>query len=125
MAAQAEPAEQGAATAELAMLLPAVLFLLGLLVFSGHAVIIQVRLEDAAWAVARQAARGADSESITAIVRRLGGAEASAVVNVQGELTSVEVSAPMAGPFGDLLGGRLSARATAQTETSVGAEATP
>lgn len=106
----------GSATAELAMLVPAVLLLLGFLLFSGQAAVTQLRLEDAARAAARQAARGAAPDVVSSVARRLGGAEAGVSVTRQGELLTVEVSGRLIGPFGELLGGQFIARATAKVD---------
>lgn len=117
--------ERGSATAELAVLFPVLLLLLGFLLFSAQAAVVQMRLEDAARAAAREAARGAATEAVDAVARRLGGADASVVVRREGGFLEVEVSSRLAGPFGDLLGNQLKAKATARAEDSEAPGAMP
>ncbi|MHC6222168.1 TadE family type IV pilus minor pilin [Arthrobacter sp. MMS24-S77] len=116
--------DRGAVTAEFAVVLPAVLLLLALLLAGSAAGITQLRLEEAARAGARALARGDGNSAVDGIVRRLAGDAASAVVSEDGEWIKVTVSAPVAGPLGSLIPWRLSAAALARGETPRGSAAT-
>ncbi|GAA1048609.1 TadE family type IV pilus minor pilin [Arthrobacter russicus] len=117
--------ERGSATAELAVLFPVLLLLLGFLLFSAQTAVAQMRLEDAARAAAREAARGAAAEAVDSVARRLGGADANVVVRREGGFLEVEVGSRLAGPFGDLLGNQLKAKATTRAEDSEAPGAMP
>lgn len=113
----AEAKCRGAVTAEFAVVLPAVLLLLALLLAGCAAGITQLRLEEAARAGARALARGESAGAVDGIVRRLAGASASAAVMADGEWLSVTVSDRLGGPFGSTVPWTLSARAAARGET--------
>jgi hypothetical protein len=99
------------------MTLPAVLLLLAFLLAGSAAGITQLRLEEAARAGARALARGDGNAAVDGIVRRLAGGAASAVITEDGEWINVMVSARVAGPLGSLIPWRLSATASARSET--------
>lgn len=104
--------ERGAVTAELAIVLPAVVVLLLACAVLGAAVLGQIRCADAARAGARAAAIGESEEQVVAVAQQLAGDEAAVTVSREGAWVVVEVSRPVAG---DLLGLRgLSASATAR-----------
>lgn len=105
-------------TAELALVLPAVVAVLVLALSTAGAAIEQVRCADAARAGARAAALGDDLAGVRAAVTAL--ADDDAVVDVRrtGEWVVVRVSSPWRTPWGALLA---SAEARAWAEpTSAG-----
>lgn len=119
--AENQPAQSqssGAVTAEFAVVLPAVLFLLAMLLAGAAAGVTQVRLEGAARAGARELARGGETADVTQTVRALAGSSAVAVVATEGSWSSVTVSDSAGGPLGNMLPWTLSATATARTEGS-------
>lgn len=105
-------AERGAVTAELAIVLPAVVLLLLVCAVLGSAVLGQIRCADAARAGARAAAIGESHEQIVAVAQQLAGEDAEVVVSRDGAWVEVQVRRPVAG---DLVGlGALQASATAR-----------
>ncbi|XAS66824.1 TadE family type IV pilus minor pilin [Micrococcaceae bacterium Sec5.7] len=114
---------RGAVTAELAVVLPAVLLLLALLLAGSAAGVTQLRLEEAARAGARALARGESAGAVDGIVRTLAGASASAAVVADGEWLRVTVSDRAGGPFGSTVPWTLTARASARAETASSAAA--
>ena len=86
--------ERGSATAEFAIVVPAVLLVLaltaGCLAASGR----QVRLEHAAAQAARLAARGESASAVAGIVAAIGGGGVESVAE-HGELVCVTASAPL------------------------------
>lgn len=109
---------RGAVTAEFAVALPAVIFLLALLLAGSAAGVTQLRLEEAARAGARALARGEDAGAVSTIVRRLAGDSVGSAVAFDGDWLSVTVSGRVPGAVGQLLPWTLSARAWARGETS-------
>jgi hypothetical protein len=109
---------RGAVTAEFAVALPAVIFLLALLLAGAAAGVTQLRLEEAARAGARAVARGDNTADIDVIVRRLAGQTAGSVVAADGEWISVTVSSPAPGVLGSLLPWTFSACAWARQESA-------
>lgn len=114
---------RGAVTAEFAVVLPAVLLLLALLLAGSAAGVTQLRLEEAARAGARALARGESPGAVDGIVRTLAGASASAAVVADGEWLSVTVSDRVGGPFGSTVPWTLTARASARAEAATSAAA--
>jgi hypothetical protein len=108
--------ERGAATAETAVVFPALVLLLAVLLGASAAGMTQLRLEEAARAGAREVARGEPAGSVEATVRRLAGPEAELAVAGQGGWTSVTVSSGVHGPFGNLFDVRLAATASGRSE---------
>lgn len=84
---------------ELAVVLPAVVGLLVVLLAAGHAVVTQARVADAARAGVRAAVAGESSETVHAIAADLAGADAAVAVRDAGSMVEVEVTAPV-GPAG-------------------------
>lgn len=80
---------------ELAVVLPAVVGLLFVLLAAGSAVLTQARVTDAARAGARAAVAGETIATVNGIVRELAGADATVAVGIEGEMVSVAVSAPV------------------------------
>ena len=107
---------RGSVTAEFAVTLPALTMVLALLLFAGSAGILQLRLEDAARAGARAAARGDGSAQVVELVARLAGEGAAAAVTVDGEFVTVTVSGQLRGPLASVAPWRQSARAVARIE---------
>ena len=108
--------ERGAVTAETAVVLPALVLLLAVLLGAASAGATQLRLEEAARAGAREAARGEAVGSVEATARRLAGPGAAVELAAEGGWTSVTVNSGVDGPFRDLFGMRLSATASGWSE---------
>lgn len=98
------------------MLFPALLLLLGLLMFGGQAAMLQLSLEDAARAAARQAARGEPPERVSDVARQLAGQQSEVLVQASGGLVTITVSRQPSGPFGNLFAGKFSAKTVAKIE---------
>jgi hypothetical protein len=107
---------RGAVTAEFAVALPSVVFLLALLLAGSAAVVTQLRVEEAARGGARALARGAGAGEVGDIVRRLAGDTAAAEVTLDGEWHRVTVSGRVPGTVGSLIPWVLSASVWARTE---------
>ena len=108
--------ERGAVTAETAVVLPALVLILAVLLGAASAGMTQLRLEEAARAGARELARGEAAGSVEATVRRLAGPGAELDVAGEGGWTSVTVSSGVDGPLADVFGIRLSATASGWSE---------
>lgn len=104
--------ERGAVTAELALVLPAVVMVLLVCCTLGAAVLGQVRCADAARAAARAAAIGEPVAVVTSVARELAGADAEVSVDTDGSWVEVVVSRPVVS--GVLGAGTLEARASAR-----------
>lgn len=107
---------QGAVTAEFAVVLPAVLLLLALLLAGAASGVTQLRLEEAARAGARALARGEDPAAVQGIVRTLAGTSATASVAADGEWLSVTVADKVGGPLGASVPWTLTAKAATRSE---------
>ncbi|WP_186526239.1 TadE family type IV pilus minor pilin [Leekyejoonella antrihumi] len=104
-------------TAELAATLPAVVFVLAVLLNAVVLGIDQVRCVDAARAAARSAARGDSAGQVQVIGARAAPDGATLEVSDSGGSVTVRVSSPVPGPFGWLAGGHhLGADVTAARE---------
>jgi Flp pilus assembly protein TadG len=110
--------QQGAVTAEFAVALPAVVLLLALLLAGGAAGVTQVRLEEAVRAGARASARGESSGSVETIVKRLAGEAAVPGLSEEGGWRTVTASSPVGGALGYLIPWKLTASASARTESA-------
>ena len=108
--------DEGTVTAELAVVLPAVVLLCAALLFAGQVVLRQVQCADAARAGARLAARGDPAAAVTAEARRRAPPDASVGVTRKGDTVLVEVSAPVRGVGIGWLGATARAAATALAE---------
>ena len=109
--------EPGMVTAELAATLPAVVFVLVVLLNAVVLGIDQVRCVDAARAAARSAARGDSASRVQQIGERAAPDGAAISVAASGRSVTVHVSSPVPGPFAWLAGGqRLGADVTAERE---------
>lgn len=91
--------ERGQATAELAVLLPAVVALLLVLLGAGAAVVTQVRVADAARSGARAVVAGESSDRVRQIVVDLAGPQARVTVR-DGDVVEVHVDRPLPGVIG-------------------------
>lgn len=109
--------DRGTVTAEFAVTLPAVVFLLALLLAGSVAGITQLRLEEAARAGARALARGDNSVAVDNIVRRIAGDGAQSSIVSEGEWLRLSVTAPVAGPLARIIPWTLTASASARTES--------
>lgn len=110
--------QRGSVTAEIAVVLPALVVLLALLLGTAHIGMGQLRLEEAARAGAREVMRGESTGSVEQTVRRLAGPDATAMVGSGAGWATVEVRAPVDGPVVDLLGIELIATASGKVEHS-------
>jgi hypothetical protein len=109
-------AQQGSITAEVAVVLPALVLLLALLLGTAHVGTVQLRLEEAARAGAREVMRGESSTSVERTVRRLAGGGASVRVVSGSGWATVEVRSRVEGPFVELMGIELQASASGREE---------
>lgn len=108
--------ERGSVTAEVAVVLPALVILLALLLGTAHVGAVQLRIEEAARAGAREAMRGESNESVEQTVQRLAGSSAATTVTSGAGWTTVEVLATVDGPVVALLGLELRATATGRVD---------
>ena len=108
--------QRGSVTAEVAVVLPALVVLLAVLIGTAHIGTVQLRLEEAARAGAREVMRGESSASVEQTVQRLAGPDAvTRVVSVSG-WTTVEVRARVEGPLVEVMNIRLRAAASGKEE---------
>ncbi|MHA7143619.1 TadE family type IV pilus minor pilin [Arthrobacter sp. TmT3-37] len=108
--------QRGSVTAEVAVVLPALVVLLALLLGTAHVGTVQLRLEEAARAGAREAMRGESSGTVQQTVQRLAGLTARVRVATDSGWTTVEVTAQIEGPVVDLMGIELTATASGKEE---------
>lgn len=94
-----KPSEHGAVTAELAILLPAVLALFFVALWAVGAVITNIRCIDAARDTARAAARGEPPASAERIGQRSAPSNASITIARSGNDITVEVTATQTWPL--------------------------
>lgn len=103
-------------TAEIAVVLPALVVLLALLLGTAHVGTQQLRLEEAARAGAREAMRGESMDVVHRTAQSLAGSHARASIVSSGRWITVEVRAAVQGPLIDLLDVDLSASASGLVE---------
>ncbi|TLM84372.1 TadE family protein [Pseudarthrobacter sp. NamE2] len=108
---------RGAVTAEFAVVLPAVVALLALLLTGASAGVTQLRIEEGARAGARALARGEDPAAVQRTVRTLAGETAVASVSGEGGWYGVTVTDRVGGPLGSSIPWTLTARASSRSET--------
>ncbi|WP_022918370.1 TadE family type IV pilus minor pilin [Ruania albidiflava] len=94
--------QRGSVTAELAVLLPAVVLAIVVILAVASAGVMQVRCADAARAGARAAALGQDDAQVAAVVHQLAGEDATVTVTRSEEWVDVRVAAEV--PLGPLSG---------------------
>jgi Flp pilus assembly pilin Flp len=87
--------DRGAATAEFAMIMPALVLLIALIAGAGTIGLSQLRAHDAARAAAREAARGEPENDIRREARERAGSGAVVDIRHEGGYTAVEVSVPL------------------------------
>lgn len=107
--------QRGSTTAEFAVALPAVVFILALVLGAAATGIIQLRLEEGARLGARAAARGEDSQAVTRIVHDVE-PDATVTIGHKDGMIRVSVSRPAPGLVGRTSGWQLTADASALTE---------
>jgi len=112
--------QRGTVTAELAIALPAVVILLGVVLAVGSVVSAQLRCTDAARAAARAAARGEQGEQVVAIAERAAPDGARVGVQVSGATAVVWVSVPVRMPLPGRPSLTVGARAVADVEQPQG-----
>lgn len=108
--------ERGAVTAELAVVFPAVVALLAIVLAAATVGLTQLRIEEAARAGAREIMRGESPESVHSSIRRIAGDSAQISVEPAGSFLAVVVSTGVDAPVLGLLDLDLSARAVATPE---------
>lgn len=107
--------DRGSATAEFAVTLPGVVFILALVLGAAATGVMQLRLEEGARLGARAAARGDDPATVTRIVAEIE-PQATVQIHEDGPYTRVSVSREAPGLIGDISGWTLTADAQALTE---------
>ncbi|MGV3247214.1 TadE family type IV pilus minor pilin [Rothia nasimurium] len=109
--------ERGSSTAEFAVILPALVFVLALVLGAAATGIVQLKLEEGARLGARAAARGETAETVTRIVQEIDPAATVTLVH-DDDMTVVTVSRQAPGVVGKVSGWTLTADARALTEYS-------
>lgn len=107
--------DDGAVTAETAMVLPAIVLVLAVVLAGGAAAATQVRCEEAAGAAARVAARGETETAAVTEARSIAGERAEVSVSIRDGRAEAQVVVPAPGILGDW--GALDLSATASTIT--------
>lgn len=96
-------ADSGAATAEFASVLPAVVAVFALLLGSSHAVVVSMRCQDAAATVARELIVAGDDANPQATARAVAGDDVTTQTRIDGNQVTVTVQCPVVpDPFGVL-----------------------
>ena len=113
---RAAGSQRGSVTAEVAVVLPALVVLLAFLLATAHVGTVQLRLEEAARAGAREVMRGESGASVQQTVQRLAGRTATAQVTSDGDWTTIDVSARVEGPLVELMDIELHASASGRKE---------
>ncbi len=90
--------------------------LLGLLICGAQAGLTQLRVDDAARAGARMAARGESAATVGAESGRVAGSSAAVAVSATDGYITVSVSSPVDGPFGALFALTARSSVTARSE---------
>lgn len=107
--------DDGAVTAETAVVLPAIVLVLAVVLAGGAAAATQVRCEEAAGAAARVVARGESENAAVTEARSIAGDRAQVTVAVRDGRAEAEVVMPAPGILGDW--GALDLAASASTIT--------
>lgn len=107
--------ERGSSTTEFAVILPALVFVLALVLGAAATGIVQLKLEEGARLGARAAARGETAETVTRIVQEIDSA-ATVTLAQDDDMTVVTVSRQAPGVVGKISGWTLTADARALTE---------
>ncbi len=106
--------DRGSATAETAIVLPAVVLMVLVLLVAGLGLTAQVRLESGARAAARELARGEDPATAVAVAERVAGDGVQVSITQDGEWVSVRVDTSITAPTGLLAGATWHLTADAQ-----------
>lgn len=109
-------ADDGAVTAETAIVLPAIVLMLLVVLAGGAAAAGQVRCEEAAGAAARVVARGETENAAVDEARSIAGDRAQVTVDVRNGRAEAQVTLPAPGILADWGGLELSATASTITE---------
>lgn len=117
--------EAGSVTAELAVTLPALTAILAMLLVGAVVGMTQLRLEEAARAGARAAARGEPAAVVVSTAERIAGPNASVDVTGDERWARVRVSSTIEGPLADLVSWPLVADASAKRESFPGVQSEP
>lgn len=108
--------ERGSITAELAIVLPAVLILLAAILLAVSAGLMQLKLEESARSAARSMARGDSSAQAVQTARRIGGDDIDVSVETGNGYVTVVTTGKVKGALAALVPWTQSARATAKFE---------
>lgn len=108
------------ATAEFAVVIPAVIAVLVLCIYAVFAGVNQLRCVDAARLAARAAARGESSSVIERVAREAGPPNAHVSVTTAGDMVEVRIRAPAGPHLGGLEPPVLSASSVARLESAAG-----
>lgn len=110
------PRDEGAAAAEFAVVMPAIIFVLLVLLAAAAFGLTQVRATDAARAGAREAARGEPAADVRTHARTRAGENADVTIDQHGNTTTVTVEIGFSPPLSLVLREPVRASATARTE---------
>ncbi|WP_243635653.1 TadE family type IV pilus minor pilin [Kocuria tytonicola] len=108
-------------TVETAVIMPALVLLLAVLLATAAAGMTTLRFEEAARASARAAARGESSAVVESTAREIAGDTASVAVGAAADRVTVTISGPAPGILGRWSTWRLDAHASAAVESPAGA----
>ncbi|MFW0107550.1 TadE/TadG family type IV pilus assembly protein [Rothia sp. P7181] len=111
--------DEGAITAEFAVALPAVIFVLAFVLGASSFGVSQMQLEDCARVALRAVVRGQDRDDILRVAQQ-NAPDASVRIEQQGNNYTVYVSRPAPGIFGEITGWTLESRVQGTAEKSVG-----
>lgn len=112
---RARTADEGAAAAEFAMVMPALLLIIGIVVGAGAVGATQLRAMDAARAAAREIARGEVSSEVIEEARKTAGPEARVTIADDDAYAEVTVEIPLPDAVAPVLES-VTATATARRE---------
>ncbi|GAA4117582.1 TadE family type IV pilus minor pilin [Enteractinococcus coprophilus] len=115
----AKKSTAGSVTAEFAVILPVVVFVIAMLINIIAAGIHQSRLHQAAAVAARQLARGESTATITTSVTTMTTTTTQVSTSVSGQWASVDLTSPVPGPLGLLPTLELTAQAKAPNQWTV------
>ncbi|MFC3300343.1 TadE family protein [Arthrobacter agilis] len=114
---QGSVSDRGSVTAEVAVVLPALVVLVALILGMAQVGVVQLRIEEAARAGAREVMRGESSTTVQQTVRRLAGRDAVTSTSSDGGWTTVVVRARVTGPVVGIFGVELVASAAGREES--------
>lgn len=120
MTSRRRPDDSGTATAELAVLLPSIVWLLAVVLAAGAAGLGELKAIDGAQAAARQIARGESPSSAARAAHTVAGDRATVSFHRHGEWVTVTVKAGGPGIVRTILSAVPAASATARVETAAG-----